>query len=65
LENLNGRDQSEDLDVDGRIILQWILDKQILRLWSGFFWLRLGTVTRCCEHGNETSGSMKDVKLIN
>jgi hypothetical protein len=27
LENLNGRDHSEDLGVDGRIILEWILGK--------------------------------------
>jgi hypothetical protein len=25
-ENLKGRDHSEDMDVDGTIILQWILD---------------------------------------
>jgi hypothetical protein len=25
LENLKGRDQSEELDVDGKIILEWIL----------------------------------------
>jgi hypothetical protein len=27
-ENLKGRDHSEDLDVDGTIILEWILRKQ-------------------------------------
>jgi hypothetical protein len=27
LENLKGRDHSEDLDVDGMIILEWILGK--------------------------------------
>jgi len=27
LENLKGRDNSEDLGVDGRIILEWILEK--------------------------------------
>jgi hypothetical protein len=29
-ENLKGRDYSEDLDVDVRIILEWILNKQVL-----------------------------------
>jgi hypothetical protein len=27
LENLNGRDHSEDLDIDERVILQWVLRK--------------------------------------
>jgi hypothetical protein len=27
LENLKGRDHSENLDVDGRIILEWMLGK--------------------------------------
>jgi hypothetical protein len=27
LENLKGRDHSEDLGIDGKIILQWILGK--------------------------------------
>jgi hypothetical protein len=26
-ENLKGRDQSDDLGVDGRIILEWILER--------------------------------------
>jgi hypothetical protein len=30
-DNLKGRNYSEDLGVDGRIILEWILEK-----WSGF-----------------------------
>jgi hypothetical protein len=27
MENLKGRDHTEDLGVDGRIILEWILEK--------------------------------------
>jgi hypothetical protein len=27
-ENLKGRDRSDDLDVDGRTILEWILEKE-------------------------------------
>jgi hypothetical protein len=27
LENLKGRDHSEDIDIDGRVILRWILRK--------------------------------------
>jgi hypothetical protein len=33
LEILKGRDHSEDLDVDERIILKWILGKSGLGLW--------------------------------
>jgi hypothetical protein len=39
--NLTGRDDSEDVGVDGRIILEWILGKYVGRLWNGFIWLRI------------------------
>jgi hypothetical protein len=42
-ENLKGRDHSDDLSVDGRIILEWILNKQFRRVWIGFMMLRMGT----------------------
>jgi hypothetical protein len=38
LENLTGRDHSEDLGVDGRIILEWILVK---KGWEGVDWIHL------------------------
>jgi hypothetical protein len=37
--SLKGRDHLEDLDVDGRIILQLIF----VQVWNGFIWLRTGT----------------------
>jgi hypothetical protein len=43
LVSLKRRDQSEDLSVDGRIILKWNLGKQVLRAWIGFIWFRIGT----------------------
>jgi len=44
--NLKGRDHSENLSVDGRIILEWILEKENWKLWTGFSWLRIGTSNR-------------------
>jgi hypothetical protein len=38
--NLNERDRSEDLGVDGT--LQWILGKYGGKLWITFIWLRIG-----------------------
>jgi hypothetical protein len=43
LENLKGRDRFEDLDVDGRIILETILWKLGEKLWIGLIWLRTET----------------------
>jgi len=31
-----------DLVADG-IILKWILQKQDIKVWTGFIWLRIGT----------------------
>jgi hypothetical protein len=33
---------SEDPGVDGRIILEWILEKRVARVWTGFVWFRIG-----------------------
>jgi hypothetical protein len=38
-----GRDHLEYLGIARRIILEWILKKQGVRLWSGFMWLRMGS----------------------
>jgi hypothetical protein len=35
LENLEGRDNSENLGVNGKIILEWILEKQDANVWAG------------------------------
>jgi len=36
-------DHSEELGVDGKIILEWILVKKGGKVWTGFIWLRAGT----------------------
>jgi hypothetical protein len=35
-ENLKWRDLLEDLAIDGRIILEWMLNKEHGRIWTGF-----------------------------
>jgi hypothetical protein len=32
-----------DLVVDGKIILEWFLEKKGGYVWTGFIWLRIGT----------------------
>jgi hypothetical protein len=58
--NLKGRDYSEDLGIDGKIILEWILRKLEGKVWTVCIWLRIGTSGGLCKHGNEPSGSIKD-----
>jgi hypothetical protein len=41
-----GRDHFEDLGMDGRIILEWITEKQGRKVWSGFILLSIGTSGR-------------------
>jgi hypothetical protein len=41
LENLEGKDHSEDLGVDGRIILERILGKEGGKVWNGCTCLRI------------------------
>jgi hypothetical protein len=38
---MNGSDHLADLDVDGKIILKWILMKYGVRAWSLFSWSRM------------------------
>jgi hypothetical protein len=42
LENMKGRDHSEDLGIDGKIILEWVLGIWGGKVWIGFICLRIG-----------------------
>ena len=37
------RDHSKDLDVDGRIMLKWLLKKWDEESWTGLFWFMIVT----------------------
>jgi hypothetical protein len=43
VENLRGKDLSEDPDISGRIILRWIFRKWNVGEWIGSIWLSIGT----------------------
>jgi hypothetical protein len=55
-ENLKGRDHSEDLGIDGKIILEWILGKQGKECGLDTSDSEQRPVTSSCEHGDEPSG---------
>jgi hypothetical protein len=43
LDNMKERDRLGDLDIDGRVILNWNLKKKWgLNVWTGFAWLMIG-----------------------
>jgi len=60
---VKGRDHSEELGVDGKIILKWMLGK-----WSGKVWTRVwtgeGVVAGSCQHSNGTSGSINGGEFL-
>jgi hypothetical protein len=58
--NLKGREHLEDLGVDGRIILEWVLEgHKVGRCGLAASGSGCGPVAGCCERGNEPSISIK------
>jgi hypothetical protein len=54
----------EDIDIDWKIILEWIFGKEVRNVWSTSCGSGYGPVAGSCEHGNELSGSIKGEKLL-
>jgi hypothetical protein len=59
-----GKNHSEDLGVDGKIISEWILWTQDGKMRPGFIWLKIGTSGTSCEHGNEPQRSIRGGKFL-
>jgi hypothetical protein len=55
-------DQSRDLKVQvgWKIILKCIFNKEVMRMWTGFNWIRMDS----CEDDREPSGYMKYAKFL-
>jgi hypothetical protein len=56
-ESRKEKDHLEDQGVDRRMGSKWTLGRSVGGVWSGFTWLRIGTVGGLCECGDEPSGS--------
>jgi hypothetical protein len=63
-ESLKGRNHTKDIEVDGKIIFEWMLGKQAGKVWTGCIWIRIRTGGGSCEHGNGLSGSMKGDEFL-
>jgi hypothetical protein len=50
-ENLKRRDDSEDLGIDEKIILEWALENRVRSCGLDETGSRQGSVVGCCEHG--------------
>jgi hypothetical protein len=50
----------EDLNVDGRIILKWILNELDVRMWTGSIFRRVRSTWAVVNNNNGTSGSEKE-----
>jgi hypothetical protein len=53
LEELKEREQLEDSGVDSRIILNYILRKRSVEVWTRIIVLRWAPLVEFCQQGNE------------
>jgi hypothetical protein len=53
----------ENLGVDGKIVLKWILEKLNERMWTKLSWFGVGTNTSSCERDDERLWYMELIKL--
>ena len=53
----------EELGVDGRVVRKLIIRKSFGRALFGLIWLGIMACGELCEHGNELSGSIKNVEF--
>jgi hypothetical protein len=52
-----GNVKERDIDLGGRIILNWNFETQVASFMSGFIWLRIGISSNTFAIGNELSDS--------
>jgi hypothetical protein len=64
LENLNKRGHMEELGVDGKMILEWILGNRAGRCGLYSSGSGQGPKAGSCEHGNESSGSIRSREFL-
>jgi hypothetical protein len=62
--DLAERDNVENLEVDGRIILKLIFKKWGGNAWTGLVWLRIETVAEGCECENKPCGSINCEEFV-
>jgi hypothetical protein len=63
-ENLKGRDHMEDIGIDVKIILEWILWKYDGKLWTDSSGSGQGPVAGSCEDGNKLLDSIKGGEFL-
>jgi hypothetical protein len=57
-------DHWEDQDIGELAILKCILERQDGMVLIGLIWLKIRSVEGSCEHGNEPSGSIKCLEVL-